>query len=109
MSKSSTNDPDEEILRLAVLKLNGQVVGIVLGTIFALGIFAATNWLVLKGGEVVGPHLGLLDQFLIGYSVTFTGSLVGALWGFGLGYFAGVFIGWVYNAIVIYRNARSAD
>ncbi|MEZ5428804.1 MAG: hypothetical protein R2747_21345 [Pyrinomonadaceae bacterium] len=107
LSKNDPVDSEEEILKHAILRLNGQVVGIVLGLIGALVIFVATNWLVLKGGEVVGPHLGLLDQFFIGYSVTFVGSLVGALYGFIVGYVGGLLIGWIYNAIVFIRTPKS--
>lgn len=107
MTKSAPLDSEEEILKHAVLRLNGQIVGIVVGIVCALAIFVATNWLVLKGGEVVGPHLSLLAQFFIGYSVTFVGSLVGALYGFILGYLSGLFIGWVYNAIVFLRTPKS--
>jgi hypothetical protein len=107
LSKSNSIDSEEEILQQAVIRLNGQVVGIVVGIISALIIFVATNWLVLKGGEVVGPHLGLLAQFFIGYSVTFVGSLIGALYGLVLGYFSGLFVVWVYNAIVYVRTPKS--
>ena len=94
---------EEQLLKRAVVRLSGQVLGIVLGVIAALGIFIATNWLVIKGGDVVGPHLGLLSQFFIGYSVTFVGSLVGAAYGFLVGYLTGLIIGWVYNAVVFLR------
>lgn len=102
----SENKPtvsEEEIIRKAVVRLNGHVLGFVLGTIGSLAIFVATNWLVLKGGEVVGPHMGLLDQFLIGYSVTFTGSLIGAIYLFVIGYLSGLFIAWIYNWVISFR------
>ena len=95
---------EEEIIRRAVVRLNGHILGFVLGLIGALIIFAATNFLILKGGEVVGPHLGLLDQFLIGYSVSFVGSLIGAAYAFAGGYLCGLFIAWVYNWIVSLRS-----
>lgn len=95
---------EEEIIRRAVLRLNGNILGFVMGSVAALVIFTATNWLVLKGGEVVGPHLALLGQFFIGYSVSFTGSLIGAIYGFFLGYLSGLFIGWVYNAVLFLRR-----
>jgi hypothetical protein len=103
----SENKPtvsEDEIIRRAVVRLNGHILGFVIGLIGALGIFAATNFLVLKGGEVVGPHLGLLDQFLIGYSVSFVGSLIGALYLFVIGYLAGLFIAVVYNWVVSFRS-----
>ena len=64
-SENKPTVPEEEIIRRAVVRLNGHILGFVIGLIGALGIFAATNFLVFKGGEVVGPHLGLLDQLLL--------------------------------------------
>lgn len=96
--------PEEEIIRRAVIRLSGHLLGFVLGTVGALLIFAATNWLVLKGGDVVGPHLGLLDQFLVGYSVSFAGSLVGAGYAFAGGYLSGLFIAGIYNMIISVRS-----
>lgn len=88
---------DEELLARAVLRLSGHILGFVLGILSSLLIFVATNWLVLKGGPVVGPHLGLLGQYFIGYSVSFVGSLVGMVYGFIGGYASGLLIAWVYN------------
>ena len=74
----------DEKLFSGVLLLNAKVLGLTLGLILGLGIFVATNWLVIKGGERVGPHLILLSQYFIGYKVTFAGSLIGAVYGFAL-------------------------
>jgi len=60
--------------------------GVVTGTVAGLVIFIATNWLIIKGGPVVGPHLALLGQFFIGYRVTFVGSLIGFAYAFVLGF-----------------------
>lgn len=95
---------EEKVLKDAVIRLNGHILGFVIGIIGALGIFVATNWLVLKGGEVVGPHLSLLGQFFIGYEVSFTGSLIGAAYGFVVGYLSGLIIGWIYNAVVFLKT-----
>lgn len=97
------SETEEQIIKRAVVRLSGQVLGLVMGVVGALVIFAATNWLVLKGGDVVGPHLGLLSQFFIGYSVTFVGSIIGAAYGFLMGYIGGLIIGWIYNAVVFLR------
>jgi hypothetical protein len=103
-SESATNTPtqdfEEELLTRAVLRLNAHVLGFVLGILFSLGIFVATNWLVIKRGAVIGPHLSLLSQYFIGYSVSFVGSLIGVLYAFVLGYVSGLIIAWVYNQIV---------
>lgn len=104
MSRPSPTNADEQLLKNAVLRLNGHILGFIIGIIAALVIFAATNWLVFKGGEVVGPHLGLLSQFFIGYSVTFGGSFIGAAYGFVSGYLSGLILGWVYNAVIFLKS-----
>jgi len=95
---------EEEMLEQAVLHFNGNILGIVFGTVTGLIILVATNWLVIKGGENVGSTLGLLRHFFIGYSVTFVGSLIGAVYGFLTGYVLGFLIAWIYNRIVILRR-----
>jgi len=92
-----------------VLRLNAVAQGVSIGSILALLVFAATNWLVLKGGEVVGPHLSLLSQYMIGYQVSFVGSLVGAAYAFLFGLLAGVFVAEIYNRVADWREARRAD
>jgi hypothetical protein len=82
--------------------MNARAWGIAFGLLAGLGLFLATNILLLKGGDVVGPHLSLLGVYLPGYSVTFFGSLVGFVYMFVIGYGFGRLIGEVYN-----RLARS--
>jgi hypothetical protein len=95
-----TGNSEEEQLARAVLRLNGWILGLVLGIISGLLLFIATNWLVIKGGDQVGPHLSLLSQYFIGYSVTFIGSLIGAIYAFLCGFIVGWVIASVYNLIV---------
>lgn len=97
-------DASEDLLTQAVLRLNGTILGLVFGILLGLIIFAATNWLVMKDGEVVGPHLQLLSQFFIGYRVTFMGSLVGLVYGFVTGYLVGFLTAWIYNRIVALKS-----
>jgi hypothetical protein len=104
--ESKPHISEEELIRNAVVRLNGHILGFVFGTVAALIIFAATNFLVLKGGPQVGPHLRLLDQFLYGYSVTFLGSLVGAVYLFVIGYACGLFIAWIYNTVIAFRARK---
>jgi len=60
------DDEDREIERLVetrLLRVNALSFGIVAGLVAGLGLFVATNWLVLKGGmhgghsHDIGPHL----------------------------------------------------
>jgi len=99
---------DEEIqLKRAIVMLNFKVLGLVLGFLFGVVIFIATNWLLIKGAApgpdgitVIGPNLGLLGQFFIGYTVSFWGSIIGFFYGFGLGTITGAAMGIIYNFFV---------
>jgi len=93
-------DQTELILERAVLKLNANILGIVLGIITGLAIFIATNFLILKGGPVIGPHLALLRAFFPYYSVTFLGSIIGFFWGLISGYIVGFVIASIYNLVI---------
>lgn len=97
------NSNDEQLTR-AVLHLNGTVTGLALGILSGLTLFIATLWLVIKGGPHVGQHLKLLNQFFIGYTVTYAGSLVGLFYGFATGFIAGWVIAWIYNRIITLKN-----
>jgi hypothetical protein len=97
---------EQERLFKGTLLLNAKAFGLVLGLLFGIIIFMATNWLVLKGGSQVGPHLQLLSQYFIGYRVTFWGSFIGFAYGFALGTLSGAFIGWVYNKIASLREEK---
>lgn len=87
-------------VRKKLLRMNEQGWGIAFGLLLGLTLFAATNFLVLKGGEVVGPHLSLLSNFLPGYRVTFVGSLIGFVYAFVLGYGFGRTVSVIYNRLV---------
>ncbi len=102
---------EEERLLRATLRLNSKLMGLTFGVIFGLMIFVATNWLLLKGGHVnaegeyiVGPHLQLLNQFFLGYRISFFGSIIGFFYGFALGTITGSAIGWGYNKIAELRR-----
>jgi len=94
----------EDIVLTRVLCLNATIQGTVVGLVVGFGIFLATNWLILKGGETVGPHLALLGQFFIGYRVTFAGSLIGFAYGFGSGFLGGYMVAKIYNWLASRRE-----
>lgn len=81
-------------------KLDSMAMGISLGTLFALVIFLATNLLVIKGGDKIGPNLALLNQYFVGYDVSFGGSLIGLVYGFLTGLILGFLIAFLRNSIV---------
>jgi hypothetical protein len=103
-AENKVRQTEEEKLFSGILWLNMKALGFALGLLFGLVMFIVTNWLVLKGGEPVGPHLSLLGQYFIGYKVSFLGSFIGFAYGFALGTLSGALIGWIYNKIVEVRN-----
>jgi len=95
----------EQVILTRIVRLNAKIQGTVTGLIAGLVLFLATNWLVLKGGYPVGPHLGLLSQFFIGYRVSFIGSLIGFAYAFVCGFVAGYAVAWIYNRIADGRQS----
>lgn len=96
----------ERLVLIRVRRLNTVVQGLVTGAVAGLGLFVATNWLVLKGGPVIGPHLALLGQFFPGYRVTFAGSLVGFAYAFATGFVIGTAVSALYNRVAGLREAK---
>jgi hypothetical protein len=96
----------EEVVLTRLLRLNAKVQGVVTGLVAGMGVFIATNWLVIKGGDVVGPHLSLLGQFFIGYRVTFVGSLIGFAYGFAGGFLIGYFVCRMYNWLADLKESK---
>ena len=75
-------------------------------------MFLATIWLVIKGGEMVGPTLSLLSVYFAGYSVTAKGALIA----FGYSFFCGFLFGWLFAylrnlflACYVYRAKKKAE
>lgn len=79
----------------SLAKLDGVALGVSLGVLFGLIVFAATNIIIFKGGDVVGPNLALLGQYFVGYDVSFSGSLIGLIYGV----IAGFILGWLIAAL----------
>lgn len=88
----------DEAMGWAFARVDRGAFGVASGVVAAALLFLATLALVLKGGDVVGPNLQLLAQFLPGYEVTLGGSFIGLAYGLVAG-FAG---GWLFALL---RNA----
>jgi protoporphyrinogen oxidase len=73
----------------AFTKLDRFAFGISTGTAAGLLLFLATLFLVISGGEVVGPNLALLKHYFPWYSVTLSGGVLGLLYGFLTGFASG--------------------
>ncbi len=80
----------EELIEAAFAKLDPVALGLAVGIVAGFSLFVATLTLLLKGGAVVGPTLALLNNILLGFSVTWFGALIGmvevCVGGFVIGY-----------------------
>jgi hypothetical protein len=98
-------DPDlERLVETRIRKVNALGLGVATGLVAGLGLFVGTNWLLLKGGPVVGPHLSLLGQFFIGYRMSFLGSLIGFAWAAVTGFLVAYAGAWIYNRVADLRQ-----
>jgi hypothetical protein len=86
-------------VQASVLRLNARAWGISTGLLLGGGLFLATIFLIIRGGPTVGQHLSMLRVFLPGYSVTWTGAVIGFIYAFVIGYGLGRIIGSVYNRL----------
>lgn len=93
----------DELLIQTMARIDNTALGIAVGILFGLGLFLATNILVVKGGEMVGLTLGRLGQYFFGFTVTFAGSFIGLIYGFVVGFIIGWMTSFIRNtAITIY-------
>jgi protoporphyrinogen oxidase len=81
-----------DALTPAFAKLDRVALGLSLAMASGVVLFLATLCIVLKGGTAVGPNLALLGQFFPGYSVTWSGSVIGLAYGLVTGFLAG----WIF-------------
>ncbi len=98
-----SRDQGAQLSRM-VVRIQAGILAFVFAVIGGLGLFLITAWLLVKGGQNVGAHLNLLGQYLIGYSVTWTGSLIGLIYGTLIGGIVGWSIGKLYNLIAQARQ-----
>ena len=96
----------------AYAKLDRTASGLAAGTMAGVLLCVATLMLAVKGGDVVGPTLGLLNQYFPGYRVTVQGSLIGLGYGLTVGFLGGWLFAFLRNAALftsralLYRRAE---
>ena len=96
---------EEELIHNAVARLRANIMAVVFGMLGGTGLFVATIWLLVRGGQQVGLHLNLLSNYFPGYAVTWGGSLLGFLYGALAGAAIGWSVAWIYNRVVDLRHA----
>ena len=88
-----------------IMKLNKIALGLTTGIIWGVGIFLATNFLLIIGSQ--GQTISKLNAFYFGYSYSFLGSLVGLVYGFIDGFIIGWLFGLLYNFFAQKKVNRS--
>jgi hypothetical protein len=88
---------EAELLAAHVARLRASVMAATFALLGGVGLFVATAWLLVLGGDPVGPHLSLLGNYFPGYAVTWGGAFVGFGWGAALGGALGWSLAWIYN------------
>ena len=79
------------------MKLNTKAFALTCGILFALLMLVMTIFMVLRGDTC-----SFMDNFTAiypWYTVSWVGSVVGALWGFVDGLIGGALFAWLYNKI----------
>jgi protoporphyrinogen oxidase len=88
------------VLQAAFARYDPIALGGALAMVCGLGLFYSTIVLVIKGGDVVGPHLSLLGHYLFGYRVTWAGAFVGMFEAAAVGFVLGFAMALAINAVV---------
>jgi hypothetical protein len=104
LSPVSTENP---VLKPSTLRLHGVSLGIAIGSIAGLCLFASTAWLVVRGTAGESVHAALFSNYIPGYSVSIMGGLWGAIELFGLVFLACLLLATVYNKVVKIRHKTS--
>ena len=101
----SESDQELILVRRTIARLRAGIVAIVSAMVLGFGLFAATLWLVIKGGPNVGQNLSLLRAYYPGFSVTWAGSLVGLFYGALTGALVGWCVASLYNVLAGRRSS----
>jgi protoporphyrinogen oxidase len=102
----------EAVLTQTFARIDKLAFATAAGSVSGLLMFLATIWLVIKGGEVVGPTLRVLAAYFVGYTVTVKGAFIA----FGYSFFCGFLFGWLFAylrnlflALYVYRVKKRAE
>lgn len=79
------------------MRLNVKAFALTCGLLWGLGLFVLTWWVIaFDGASGAVPFLGRIYR---GYTLSPTGSVVGAIWAFLDGLAGGAAFAWLYNML----------
>ena len=96
----SNKNVDKAVLIAAFARMDVVALSVAFGSVAGLLLFGVTAALLIKGaapGVHIGPHLGALGIYLPGYSVSWGGSIIGAVYGGLIGATIGFFVAALWN------------
>lgn len=102
----------ENVIKQAFSRMDKLALATAVGSVSGLLFFLSTIWLVIKGGNVVGPNLQLLGQYFAGYTVTTSGAFIALAYGFAWGFLFGWLFAYLRNlflALYIYQIKKKTE
>ena len=97
--QTETTDMLPRSATLLFAPLDKRAFGVAIGVAVGLVIFAVTA-IDLSMHSSPWPGLGLLGQYLAGYTLSWPGAFIGLLWGFVVGFCAGWFVAFIRNLVM---------
>lgn len=93
-------------MREGFARYDAVALGVAVAIPAALGLFAATAVLLIKGGPTPGANLALLSNYIVGFRVSWAGAMVGAVETGVLGFAYGWAMAKLINAMVGWHKRR---
>lgn len=82
-------------MRAECSKLHPVSLGLAFGILWGASVVIMAILVMLWGWGT--PFVALLGSLYVGYNATFTGIVLGAVWGFVDGFISGAVLAWLYN------------
>ncbi len=79
------------------MKLNIKAFALTCGIFWALTVFLMTVFMILRNDPC--SFMDNLSTVYIGYSVSWSGAVIGTVWGFIDGLIGGAVFAWLYNKL----------
>ncbi|MCA9511626.1 MAG: hypothetical protein R3E88_16695 [Myxococcota bacterium] len=96
--REAVSASERDVMEQAFGRIDPVALGAGVGIVAGLALAAATAWLLLQGGAMVGLHLKRLAFFLPGYAVTWPGVGIGFIDALVVGFVAGAALAALWNA-----------
>ena len=77
------------------MKLNIKSFALTCAILWGLGVLLGTWWIIILDGSTYDPTI--VGRVYRGFNLSFTGSIIGLIWGFFDGLIGGAIFAWLYN------------